>query len=224
MDSLMFFDSVQLTGVFGIMYACLTDQHGERMTPPIHLTVHQRYASVVGTTEDFDISTKFLNKTLHEYFSQEGIEHQISNARTPEQNGVVKRWNRTLVEAARTMLSAAKIYLDGENLDKMKEKGDACTFVRYSTQSKGYRVYNKRTRLIVKTIHEYVMVNKDEFINIFDAPSNELEESSSRHLEIDGEMCMFALTVSCTESKNIKESMADYAWIEAMQEELHQFE
>nr|GEZ69989.1 hypothetical protein [Tanacetum cinerariifolium] len=71
---------------------------------------------------------------------------------------------------------------------------------------------------------EYVMVNKDEFINIFDAPSNELEDSSSRHLEIDGEMCMFALTVSCTESKNIKESMADYAWIEAMQEELHQFE
>ncbi|GJY14042.1 gag-pol polyprotein [Tanacetum coccineum] len=34
---------------------------------------------------------------------------------------------------------------------------------------------------------------------------------------------MFALTVSTAEPKNIKESMADHAWIEAMQEELHQF-
>nr|GEV62290.1 retrovirus-related Pol polyprotein from transposon TNT 1-94 [Tanacetum cinerariifolium] len=38
------------------------------------------------------------------------------------------------------------------------------------------------------------------------------------------EMCMFALTVSTAESKNIKESMVDSAWIEAMQEELYQFD
>ncbi|GJV61393.1 retrovirus-related pol polyprotein from transposon TNT 1-94 [Tanacetum coccineum] len=36
-------------------------------------------------------------------------------------------------------------------------------------------------------------------------------------------MCMFALTVSTAEPKNIKEAMADFAWIEAIQEELHQF-
>ncbi|GKA07058.1 retrovirus-related pol polyprotein from transposon TNT 1-94 [Tanacetum coccineum] len=40
----------------------------------------------------------------------------------------------------------------------------------------------------------------------------------------DPEMCMFALTVSIVEPKNIKEAMADSAWIEAMQEELHQFD
>ncbi|GJS67350.1 retrovirus-related pol polyprotein from transposon TNT 1-94 [Tanacetum coccineum] len=43
--------------------------------------------------------------------------------------------------------------IDGENLDKMKEKGDPCMMVGYSTHSKGYRVYNKRTRLIVESIH-----------------------------------------------------------------------
>nr|GFB45033.1 hypothetical protein [Tanacetum cinerariifolium] len=43
-------------------------------------------------------------------------------------------------------------------------------------------------------------------------------------LESNGEMCMFALTVSRTEPKNIKESMVDSAWIESMQEELHQFD
>ncbi|GJV01363.1 retrovirus-related pol polyprotein from transposon TNT 1-94 [Tanacetum coccineum] len=42
---------------------------------------------------------------------------------------------------------------DGENLDKMKEKGDPYILVGYSTQSKGYRVYKKRTRLIVESIH-----------------------------------------------------------------------
>nr|GFB15227.1 Gag-Pol polyprotein [Tanacetum cinerariifolium] len=44
-----------------------------------------------------------------------------------------------------------------------------------------------------------------------------------RQLESDAEMCMFALTVSRTEPKNIKEAMADSAWIESMQEELYQF-
>nr|GFB92754.1 integrase, catalytic region, zinc finger, CCHC-type, peptidase aspartic, catalytic [Tanacetum cinerariifolium] len=47
---------------------------------------------------------------------------------------------------------------DGENIDKMKEKGDECIFVRYSTQSRAYRVFNKRTRVIMESIH----VNFDE--------------------------------------------------------------
>nr|GEY74876.1 ribonuclease H-like domain-containing protein [Tanacetum cinerariifolium] len=58
-----------------------------------------------------DKGTEFLNKTLHVYFSSERILHQTSVARTPKQNGVVERQNRTLVEAARTMLSAAKVPL-----------------------------------------------------------------------------------------------------------------
>ncbi|GJX05782.1 retrovirus-related pol polyprotein from transposon TNT 1-94 [Tanacetum coccineum] len=53
----------------------------------------------------------FLNKTLHAFFKEEGTEHQNSTPRTPEQNGVVKRRNRTLVEVVRTMLSAFKLPL-----------------------------------------------------------------------------------------------------------------
>nr|GFB99148.1 retrovirus-related Pol polyprotein from transposon TNT 1-94 [Tanacetum cinerariifolium] len=157
-----------------------------------------------------DKGTEFLNQTLHAYFVTEGIQHQTSLARTPEQNGVVERRNRTLVEAARTMLSATKVPLffwaeaiatvcftqnrslviprhektpyhiindrkpsvkffhifgsvcyivrDGKNLEKMKEKGDECIFVGYSTQSRAYRVFNKRTRVIMESIH----VNFDE--------------------------------------------------------------
>ncbi|GJS46665.1 retrovirus-related pol polyprotein from transposon TNT 1-94 [Tanacetum coccineum] len=47
-----------------------------------------------------DRGTEFLNKTLNAFFKEEGIEHQTSTPRTPEQNDVVKRRNRTLVEAA----------------------------------------------------------------------------------------------------------------------------
>ncbi|GKA76951.1 integrase, catalytic region, zinc finger, CCHC-type containing protein [Tanacetum coccineum] len=54
---------------------------------------------------------EFLNKTLHAYFAKEGIRHETSTAQTPKQNGVVERRNRTLVEAARTMLRAAKVLL-----------------------------------------------------------------------------------------------------------------
>nr|GEX13784.1 hypothetical protein [Tanacetum cinerariifolium] len=58
-----------------------------------------------------EVGTDFLNKTLNAFFKEEGIEHQTSTAQTPEQNGVVERWNRTLVEAARTMLSASQLPL-----------------------------------------------------------------------------------------------------------------
>nr|GEV83653.1 hypothetical protein [Tanacetum cinerariifolium] len=49
-------------------------------------------------------------------------------------------------------------------------------------------------------------------------------EHTRRQLATNPEMCMYALTVSTTEPKNIKEAMADSEWIEAMQEELHQFD
>nr|GFB52760.1 Gag-Pol polyprotein [Tanacetum cinerariifolium] len=252
----------------------------------------------------------------------------------------------------------------------MKEKGDECIFVGYSNQSKAYRVFNKRTRVIKESIHvnfnelplmasdqnssdpapecqtmainhdslsptiqcqanvtqadttvttlclslplylllmpkinvnnsqllnnhttpaptsqiptleptvisseninqaetydENDQVANDEFINIFSTLVEDQRETSSSHvdssnmhtfyqqhpsehrwtkdhpleqvignpsqpvrtrrqLESDAEMCMFALTVSRTEPKNIKEAMADSAWIESMQEEFHQF-
>ncbi|GJY53063.1 retrovirus-related pol polyprotein from transposon TNT 1-94 [Tanacetum coccineum] len=51
------------------------------------------------------------NKTLAKFFDEVGISQQFSAARTPQQNGVVERRNRTLVEAARTMLTFANLPL-----------------------------------------------------------------------------------------------------------------
>nr|GEZ37846.1 hypothetical protein [Tanacetum cinerariifolium] len=55
--------------------------------------------------------TEFINETLHEFYENGGISHQTSVACTPLQNGAVERRNRTLVEAARTMLIFSKALL-----------------------------------------------------------------------------------------------------------------
>nr|GEW75924.1 retrotransposon protein, putative, unclassified [Tanacetum cinerariifolium] len=70
----------------------------------------------------------------------------------------------------------------------------------------------------------------DEFTNPFYHTLEQVRGNPSRpvqtrrQLATDPEMCMYALTVSTTEPKNIKEAMADSAWIEAMHDELHQFD
>nr|GEY87432.1 putative reverse transcriptase domain-containing protein [Tanacetum cinerariifolium] len=58
-----------------------------------------------------DNGTEFKNKTLAKFFDEVGISQQFSAARTPQQNGEAERRNRTLVEAARTMLTFANLPL-----------------------------------------------------------------------------------------------------------------
>ncbi|GJT69803.1 integrase, catalytic region, zinc finger, CCHC-type containing protein [Tanacetum coccineum] len=58
-----------------------------------------------------DNGTEFVNQTLREWYENVGIMHQTSVARTLQQNGVVERQNRTLVEAAQTMLIFSKASL-----------------------------------------------------------------------------------------------------------------
>nr|GFD05596.1 Gag-Pol polyprotein [Tanacetum cinerariifolium] len=74
------------------------------------------------------------------------------------------------------------------------------------------------------------VVSKSSAVSATDAPTQQQvignpsqSVRTRRQLESDAKMCMFALIVSRTETKNIKEAMADFAWIESMQEELHQF-
>nr|GFC48725.1 hypothetical protein [Tanacetum cinerariifolium] len=58
-----------------------------------------------------DSGTEFKNKTLAKFFDEVDITQQFFAARMPQQNGVVERRNRTLVEAARTMLTFANLPL-----------------------------------------------------------------------------------------------------------------
>nr|GEZ03464.1 retrovirus-related Pol polyprotein from transposon TNT 1-94 [Tanacetum cinerariifolium] len=96
-----------------------------------------------------------------------GISHQVSSVRTPQQNGVVKRRNRTLVEAARTMLifSHASLFLWAEAIDT------ACF-----TQNRSiiYRRFNKTPYALINNIKPDI-----SFLYIFRAlcyPKNDRED------------------------------------------------
>ncbi|GJR01905.1 retrovirus-related pol polyprotein from transposon TNT 1-94 [Tanacetum coccineum] len=71
------------------------------------LVIVDDFTRLVGT----DNGTEFVNKTLDGWFESVGISHETSVPRSPQQNGVVERRNRTLMEAARTMLIFAKATL-----------------------------------------------------------------------------------------------------------------
>ncbi|KAD5507725.1 hypothetical protein E3N88_15428 [Mikania micrantha] len=68
------------------------------------LYVEKQYSIPVKCVRS-DNGTEFRNHILDEFYLSKGIQRQYSIPRTPEQNGVVERKNRTLIEAARTMLA-----------------------------------------------------------------------------------------------------------------------
>ncbi|GJU75339.1 retrovirus-related pol polyprotein from transposon TNT 1-94 [Tanacetum coccineum] len=118
-----------------------------------------------------DNGTKFVNQVLTEYYESVDIFYQKSVPRTPQQNGVVERQNRTLVEAARTMLifSKAPMFLwaevvataffgalcyptnDNEDLGKLQPTVDIGIFVGYapSMKANGSCATQYRTRTYV---------------------------------------------------------------------------
>nr|GEY39194.1 retrotransposon-related protein [Tanacetum cinerariifolium] len=233
-----------------------------------------------------DNGTEFKNHVLKEYFDSVGITHETSAAKTPQQNGVVERRNRTLVEAARTMLifSHASLFLwaeaiatacytqnrsiihrrfnktpyelilgkkpdisylyvfgalcypknDREDIDKLGAKGDIGFFIRYSANSVAYRVYNQRTKKIMKTMNvtfelelTYAplivtpqRLSERDLDILFDPLHNEYlggrPSEAPRTIPI-------ALVLQNLQAPTASMSFQDSAPIESIQEELHQF-
>ncbi|GJU69474.1 putative ribonuclease H-like domain-containing protein, partial [Tanacetum coccineum] len=56
-----------------------------------------------------DNGTEFKNKVLDDFCREKGIKKEYSVARTPQQNSVAERRNKTLIETARTMLAESKL-------------------------------------------------------------------------------------------------------------------
>ncbi|GJT64900.1 retrovirus-related pol polyprotein from transposon TNT 1-94 [Tanacetum coccineum] len=69
--------------------------------------------------------------------------------------------------------------------------------------------------------HEFQWTKDHPLEQVIGEPSRPV--LTRNQLRSDGDMCMYALTVSTVEPKNVKEAMTDPAWIESMQEELLQF-
>ncbi|GKE35321.1 putative ribonuclease H-like domain-containing protein, partial [Tanacetum coccineum] len=152
-----------------------------------------------------DNRTEFKNRVMNQFCEMKIIKREFSVARTPQQNGVAERKNRTLIEAARTMLvdsilpttfwaeavntacyvqnrvlvikphnkTPYKLFLGRkpalsfmrpfgclvtilntiDHLGKFDGKADEGFFVGYSTNSKAFRVFNSRTRIVEENLH-----------------------------------------------------------------------
>ncbi|GKD92258.1 putative ribonuclease H-like domain-containing protein, partial [Tanacetum coccineum] len=152
-----------------------------------------------------DNGTEFKNRVMNQLCEIKGIKREFSVARTPQQNGVAERKNRTLIEAVRTMLADSKLpttfwaeavntacYVQNrvlvikphnktpyelflvrkyvlsfmrpfgcpvtilntiDHLGKFDGKADEGFFVGYSTNSKAFRVFNSRTRIVEENLH-----------------------------------------------------------------------
>ncbi|GKA88627.1 integrase, catalytic region, zinc finger, CCHC-type containing protein [Tanacetum coccineum] len=96
-----------------------------------------------------------------------------------------------------------------------------CTPVR-EIESSSRNIDNSNMHTFYQHDFEYRWTKDHPLEQVRRNPSKPVQ--TRRQLATDPEMCMFALTVSTAEPKTIKEAMADSAWIEAMQEELHQFD
>nr|GEX55016.1 hypothetical protein [Tanacetum cinerariifolium] len=149
-----------------------------------------------------DNVTEFKNHALKEYFDSVGITHETLAAKTPPQNGVVERRNRTLVDAARTMLifSHAPLFIWAEAIatayiGKLGAKGDIGFFIGYFAKSVAYIVYNWRT----KKIMEMMNITFDELSTmVFEQNSSKpgLQSLTSRQISSELEFTYAPSTIT----------------------------
>ncbi|GKC75262.1 uncharacterized mitochondrial protein-like protein [Tanacetum coccineum] len=115
-----------------------------------------------------DNGTEFKNTEMNQFCEMKGILRQYSVARTPQENRVAERRNRTLIEAVRTTLADSKtptlsfmrpfgcpvtILNTIDHLGKFDGKANEGFFVGYSLNSKAFRVFNSRTRIVEENLH-----------------------------------------------------------------------
>ncbi|GJW71002.1 putative ribonuclease H-like domain-containing protein [Tanacetum coccineum] len=135
----------------------------------------------------FDNGNEFKNYEMNQLYGIKGIKREFSNARTPQQNGVAERKNRTFIEAARTMLADSLLpilfWAEAVNtacyvhnrvlvtkpynktpyellIGKFDGKVDEGFLVGYSINSKAFRVFNNRTRKVEENLHVNFLENK----------------------------------------------------------------
>ncbi|GJV13363.1 putative ribonuclease H-like domain-containing protein [Tanacetum coccineum] len=121
-----------------------------------------------------DNGTKFKNNDMNQFCGMKGIKREFSVAKTPQQNGVAERKNRTLIEAARTMLADSLLhttfwakavntacYVQNRVLVTSLTTrhlmnyylADEGFLVGYSINSKAFRVFNTKTRKVEENLH-----------------------------------------------------------------------
>nr|GEY96048.1 hypothetical protein [Tanacetum cinerariifolium] len=140
-----------------------------------------------------DNRTEFKNHDLNQFCKMKRIKREFSVAKTSQQNEVAEGKNRTLIEAARTMLANSLLpipfWVEAVNtacyvqnrglvtkphnktpyeilLGKFNGKADEGFLVGYSINSKAFRVFNSRTRIVQETLNINFLENKPNVVGI----------------------------------------------------------
>nr|GEZ89851.1 hypothetical protein [Tanacetum cinerariifolium] len=135
-----------------------------------------------------DNKGEFRNKEMNDFCSRKGIKREFSNARTPQQNGVAKKRNRTLIEAARTMLADAKLpvtfWAKAVNTAGYVQNR---VLVNKSQNKTSYELFNSRTPAIgfLKPFGCHVMIlNTLDHLGKFEAKEDEgTKEAASQDVK-----------------------------------------
>ncbi|KAI5344347.1 hypothetical protein L3X38_012224 [Prunus dulcis] len=90
-----------------------------------------------------DRGGEFLSSEFNKFCDEFGIQRQLTIAYSPQQNGVVERKNRTVVEMAKSMLHEKALR------HKLEENSHKCIFVGYGLYEKGYRLFDPSTRKVI---------------------------------------------------------------------------
>nr|GEV05240.1 hypothetical protein [Tanacetum cinerariifolium] len=243
------------------------------------------------------LGDNLIQKLNHEeYFDSVGISYQASSVKTPQRNGVVEQRNRTLVEAARTMLIFSRVplflwaeaiataysknYFGCSSTSSSSDSNDIYNYSRHrtdtnksssqatnfpntlqdvnelETQEQHVQQQNNQAPLQPKTVADNVpnaMFNRITFVNPFSTSSiSAAESSSSQYVDLSNMhmfyqpyphkyqwikdhpleqvieepsrpvstmnqlRCMYTLTMSIIEPKNVKKAMTDPTWIESI--------
>nr|GEU80242.1 hypothetical protein [Tanacetum cinerariifolium] len=133
-----------------------------------------------------DNGTEFKNNDLNQFCRMKGIKREFSVPRTPQQNGIAERKNRTLIEDNRRLVTKPHnktpyellhgrtpsigfmrpfgclviILNTVDSLGKFDGKVDEGFLVGYSVSSKAFRVFNSRNRIVQETLHVNFLENK----------------------------------------------------------------
>ncbi|GKA70016.1 putative ribonuclease H-like domain-containing protein [Tanacetum coccineum] len=145
-----------------------------------------------------DNGTEFKNREMNQFCEMKGILRQFSVARTPQQNEVAERRNRTLIKAARTMLADSNKYTDLMVLQYQKQSDNVDPKSSHDDGSKPSSDDGKKVDEDLKKDSECKDQEKEDNVNNTNYVNTE-------------------------EPKKVIHALKDPSWIEAMQEELLQF-
>ncbi|GJW17690.1 retrovirus-related pol polyprotein from transposon TNT 1-94 [Tanacetum coccineum] len=160
---------------------------------------------------------------LYDEFFNDGTS-RVNKSSSPTDNSIQKdTLPSTHIQPTSEPTTPTNVHAEENNDNQAEFTNPFCTPVQENAESSSRNIGTSN-------MHTFNQPQDSEYRWTKDHPLTQVRGNPSkpvqtrRQLATDPEMCMFALTVSIVEPKNIKDAMADSAWIEAMQEELHQFD